>query len=75
MHVACLGCIHYKYCKWAGGGGGGGGGWGGGGAEDILKGAQLFHIPHIIRHFFDITLLRLKKTILQAPMPLRDKES
>ena len=67
MHVACLGCIHYKYCKW-----GGGGGWG---AEDILKGAQLFHIPHIIRHFFDITLLRLKKTILQAPMPLRDKES
>ena len=69
MHVACLGCIHYKYCKWGGGGGGGGG------AEDIFKGAQLFHIPHIIRNFFDITLLRLKKTILQAPMPLRDKES
>ena len=70
MHVACLGCIHYKYCKWGGGGGGGGGA-----AEDILKGAQLFHIPHIIRNFFDITLLRLKKTILQASMPLRDKES
>ena len=52
-----------------------GGGGGGGGAEDIFKGAQLFHIPHIIQNFFDITPLDLKKTILQAPMPLRDKES
>ena len=66
MHVACLGCIHNKYCKLVGGGGG---------AEDIFKGAQLFHIPHIIQNFFDITPLDLKKTILQAPMPLRDKES
>lgn len=66
MHVACAWAAFI--INTASGGGGGG-------AKDIFKGAQLFHISHIIQNFFDITPLDLKKTILQAPMPLCDNES